>query len=112
MSITVNRCRTWLSQRGRRPEPVDYLHDTAEARPADDSTELAAGIRDALARLRLDYRTAFTLFHEQGLPYEDIAQAMDKPVGTIKTWLHRARVELLEDLQKRGLIPEVNHELP
>ena len=37
MGIAVNRCRTWLSQRSRRPELVDYLQDTAPDRPADDS---------------------------------------------------------------------------
>ena len=33
----------------------------------------------------------FTLYHEQNLPYEEIAQALNRPVGTVKTWLHRAR---------------------
>src|SRR5438552_3453346 len=40
MSIAVNRCRTWMSQRGKRPELVDYLHETAASQPADDSAEL------------------------------------------------------------------------
>jgi RNA polymerase sigma-70 factor (ECF subfamily) len=52
------------------------------------------------------------MFHEQGQPYEDIAQALGKPVGTIKTWLHRARMEVLERLKRRGMVPEVEHELP
>src|SRR5215470_9237686 len=37
MGITINRCRTWMTQRARRPELVDYLQDTAPASPADDS---------------------------------------------------------------------------
>src|SRR5437868_14468284 len=36
MGITVNRCRTWMTQRARRPELVDYLHETAASQPADD----------------------------------------------------------------------------
>ena len=40
------------------------------------------------------------------------ALALKKPVGTIKTWLHRARQEVLARLLKRGMISEVNHELP
>src|SRR5262249_18718288 len=91
MGIAVNRCRTWLAKRVRRPEPVDYLQDTAPDRPGDDAAELAREIRAALVDLRLEYRTVFVLFHEQGLPYEEIAAALDRPVGTIKTWLHRAR---------------------
>lgn len=111
MTIAVNRCRTWLTQRVRRPESVDYLHETAASPPADDSAELRREIEAALAELRDDYRLVFTLFHEQGLPYEAIADAVDKPVGTVKTWLHRARLEVLERLRKRGMVSEVKHEV-
>jgi RNA polymerase sigma factor (sigma-70 family) len=104
MSIAVNRCRTWLSQRGKRPELVDYLQDTLPGPPPDDSGELVQEIQMAVAELRLEYRTAFVLYHEQGQPYEDIARAMDRPVGTIKTWLHRARMEILEHLRRRGMV--------
>jgi len=103
--IAINRCRTWLSQRGKRPELVDYLQDTVPGPSPDDSTELLQEIQAALAELRLEYRTVFVLFHEQGQPYEDIAQALDRPVGTIKTWLHRARLEILDRLKQRGMVP-------
>jgi len=112
MGIAVNRCRTWLSQRTRRPELADYLQDTAEAPPADDSTELLREIRAAVDELRPDYRTVFVLFHEQGQPYEEIAEALERPVGTIKTWLHRARLEVLERLERRGMVPADETEVP
>jgi RNA polymerase sigma factor (sigma-70 family) len=112
MSIAINRCRTWLSQRSRRPELADYLQDTAASRPADDSAELVHEIEAALAELRPEYRTVFVLFHEHNQPYEEIAEAMDRPVGTVKTWLHRARLEVLERLRRRGMLSEVEHELP
>jgi RNA polymerase sigma factor (sigma-70 family) len=105
MGIAVNRCRTWLTQRARRPELADYLQDTVPGPAADDSAELLREIHDALAELRPEYREVFVLFHEYGHPYEDIAQALDRPVGTIKTWLHRARLEMLERLQRRGMVP-------
>lgn len=104
MSIAVNRCRTLLSQRGKRPELVDYLQDTLPGPPPDDSGELVQEIQMAVAELRLEYRTAFVLYHEQGQPYEDIARVMDRPVGTIKTWLHRARMEILMHLRRRGMV--------
>lgn len=112
MGIAVNRCRTWLAQRGRRPELVDYLQDTLPSPAADDSGELLQEIQAALAELRLEYRTAFVLFHEQGQPYEDIARVMDRPVGTIKTWLHRARLEVLERLRRRGMVPNESEDQP
>jgi RNA polymerase sigma-70 factor (ECF subfamily) len=111
IGITVNRCRTWMAQRRRRPEPVDYLQDLVAAPASDDSPELLREIQAALADLRPEYRTVFVLFHEQGEPYETIALALQRPVGTIKTWLHRARLEVLERLRRRGMVTEVEHEL-
>jgi len=112
MGITVNRCRTCLTQRNKRPELVEYLHDTVVGPRADDVAELTREIQAALAELRWEYRAVFVLFHEQNQPYEEIAAALDKPVGTIKTWLHRARTEVLERLRRRGMVSEVHHELP
>ena len=106
MGITVNRCRTHLSQRSRRPELVDYLNETAETRAVDDSSEMVREIAVAVAELRPDYRAVFVMFHEQGQPYEEIALAMERPVGTIKTWLHRARAEVLTRLRQRGMVPD------
>jgi RNA polymerase sigma-70 factor (ECF subfamily) len=111
LGITVNRCRTWLAQRARRPELVDYLQDTVPGPPADDAAELMREIQSALVQLRPEYQSVFVLFHEQGRAYEEIAEALRRPVGTIKTWLHRARMEVLERLRRRGMVSEVGHEL-
>ena len=105
MGIAVNRCRTWLTRRSRRPEPVDYLQDTVAGPAPDDSSELLGEVRRAVADLRVEYRTVFTLFHEQGQAYEEIAVILQRPVGTIKTWLHRARLEVLDQLRQRGMVP-------
>ncbi len=106
MGIAVNRCRTWMAQRVRRPELADYLQDTAPGPAPDDSAELVAEIRDAVTALRPDYRAVFVLFHEHGQPYEEIAAGLGRPVGTVKTWLHRARLEVLEHLKRRGMVSD------
>lgn len=106
MTIAVNRCRTWLGRRANRPEPVDYLHDLPD-RPTDGpSWELVTAIRACVDSLRDEYRLVFVLFHEQGQSYEEIADTIERPVGTVKTWLHRARAEVLTELRKRGLVDE------
>jgi DNA-directed RNA polymerase specialized sigma24 family protein len=74
-----------------------YLHNALSI-PLDE-------IRAALAALRPEYRAVFVLFHEQGQPYDAIAGALQRPVGTVKTWLHRARLEVLERLRHRGMVP-------
>ncbi len=106
LGIAVNRCRTWMGKKARAPELADYLHETPDHRPEDDSAELQRGIRAAVDELRANYHTVFVLFHEHGQSYEEIADAIGAPVGTVKTWLHRARVELLERLRSRGLVPQ------
>ncbi|HSQ58017.1 MAG TPA: RNA polymerase sigma factor [Gemmata sp.] len=106
LGIAVNRCRTWIGRRVGRPELADYLHETPDHRPADDSSELRTEIRAAVDALREEYREVFVLFHERGQSYEEIADVVDRPVGTVKTWLHRARLELLDRLRNRGFVPE------
>ncbi|MGL4555565.1 MAG: RNA polymerase sigma factor [Gemmataceae bacterium] len=106
LGIAVNRCRTWLVQRAKRPDTVDHLQDTLASKEAEggEAGELVAEIQAALAGLRVEYRTVFVLFHERGQGYDEIAQAIDRPVGTVKTWLHRARLEILDRLRRRGLV--------
>jgi RNA polymerase sigma-70 factor (ECF subfamily) len=106
LGIAVNRCRTVMGQRSRRPELVEYLQETVMASPADDSGELTREIEAALAQLRPEYRLAFVLYHDQGQPYDAIAEVLGRPVGTIKTWLHRTRLELLDMLRRRGLVDD------
>jgi RNA polymerase sigma-70 factor (ECF subfamily) len=108
LGIAVNRCRTWVVKRAKNPEAADYLHETPDHRPSDDSTEMRTEIRNAVDALRDDYREVFVLFHESGQSYEEIAGVVGRPVGTVKTWLHRARLEILERLRSRGLVPAEN----
>jgi RNA polymerase sigma-70 factor (ECF subfamily) len=105
MGITVNRCRTWLAQRARQPAAVHYVEELATRPGADDAAELVSEIQTARNRLRPEYRAVFVMFHEQGLVYEEIAAALGRPVGTVKTWLHRARLEVLDHLRQRGMVP-------
>jgi RNA polymerase sigma-70 factor (ECF subfamily) len=111
LGIAANRCRTWLSRSVRRPTLANYLEDTApdprtDTPAADDARELARELERELAKLRPDFRTAFVLFHEHGQSYEEIAAALRRPVGTVKTWLHRARLELLDALRRRGMVDQ------
>ena len=105
MTIAVNRCRTWLAKRPKRPELVDYLAEVPGTEAPAGDGELAAEIAAAVDSLRDEYREVFVLFHETGRSYEEIAEVVGRPVGTVKTWLHRARAIILERLTKAGLLP-------
>ncbi len=106
LEIAANRCRTALALRARRAPVAGIAEaaDCADDRPGlADPHDLAGELELAIGRLRPDYRLVFTLYHEQNLSYDEVAQAVDRPVGTVKTWLHRARAELAEHLAKRGV---------
>ncbi len=60
--------------------------------------ELGSQIEHAIGKLRPEYRTAILLRHVEGYPYDEIAEIMELPLGTVKTYLHRARSELKEHL--------------
>jgi RNA polymerase sigma-70 factor (ECF subfamily) len=64
-----------------------------------ESRELGSLIEQAIARLRPEYRACILLRHVEGRPYEEIAEALDLPLGTVKTYIHRARHELREYLE-------------
>jgi RNA polymerase sigma-70 factor (ECF subfamily) len=62
------------------------------------SREIGSEIERALATLRPEYRTVIILAHVEGRPYEEVAEIMELPLGTVKTFIHRARNELKKQL--------------
>jgi RNA polymerase sigma-70 factor, ECF subfamily len=73
---------------------------------AASNRELAAALDAAIDRLRPEYRSAIVLRHQEGLEYDEIAHVLDLPLGTVKTYLHRARRELARHLSAAGFGPE------
>ena len=74
--------------------------DTAE-NPEEytQSQQVGAEIEAAIQTLRPAYREAILLWHVEARPYDEIAEIMDLPLGTVKTYIHRGRKELREKLQ-------------
>jgi len=60
--------------------------------------ELGSQIEQAIGDLREEYRTVIVLRHVEGYAYDEIAEIMELPLGTVKTYLHRARGELRKSL--------------
>jgi RNA polymerase sigma-70 factor (ECF subfamily) len=59
-----------------------------------ESRELGEAIEKAILSLRPEYRSCIMLRHVEGRSYEEIAATLDLPLGTVKTYIHRARHEL------------------
>ncbi len=103
LAIAGNRCRTALATRVRRPSvamlPGAVTDDSAAQRQA--AAQLREEVSQAVHQLRPEYQLAFELFHERELSYQEIAEQMGRPIGTVKTWVHRARRQIVETLQRR-----------
>jgi RNA polymerase sigma-70 factor (ECF subfamily) len=63
------------------------------------SRELGSAIERAIGALRPQYRACIMLRHVEGRSYEEIAATLDLPLGTVKTYIHRARHELRRALE-------------
>jgi RNA polymerase sigma-70 factor (ECF subfamily) len=108
LAIAGNRCRSLLSSRRRRVKTSQLADQLACDTATDDAVKnLGEELQRALLNTRPEYRQAFLLFHESELSYHDIAEALDCPLGTVKTWVHRARREIIEQLRKREVLAEV-----
>jgi RNA polymerase sigma-70 factor (ECF subfamily) len=76
----------------------DIASDDESALDEMESKELGSAIEKAIARLRPEYRSCILLRHVEGRSYEEIAATLDLPLGTVKTYIHRARHQLRESL--------------
>ena len=63
-----------------------------------EARELGGEIEQAIGRLLPEYRACILMRHVEGRPYEEIATMLDLPLGTVKTYIHRARNELRQYL--------------
>lgn len=102
--IAINTAKNFLVSQGRRPPASDIDADEAEqymnaAALKDINTperlllkdEIEQTVYKAIEQLPEDLRTAITLREMEGLSYEEIAHAMDCPVGTVRSRIFRAR---------------------
>ncbi|MFA6166376.1 MAG: RNA polymerase sigma factor [Gemmatimonadaceae bacterium] len=64
-----------------------------------EAKELGSAIERAIGSLRPEYRSCIMLRHVEGRSYEEIAATLDLPLGTVKTYIHRARHQLREALE-------------
>jgi len=92
--IAVNACYDIL--RRRQPIPFSDL-ELAEPPASPDHADAAVAsvdVQRALLEVPLEFRSVLIMFDLQGLPYEEIAQALGIPLGTVKSRLHRGRVAM------------------
>lgn len=108
-AITYHGCCDRLARRKRYSN--DELPERADSGPGPEQTAIAldeaARLRAAIEALPEKYRTVITLYHLQGKQYEEIAEVLGLPMGTVKTHLFRAKDQLRRLLGARTTeVPE------
>ena len=110
--IAVNTAKNHLVSRKRRPAGQDidvqdaelyghteHLSDVASPEADLLTEEIRQTVADTIAALPVDLRTAISLREFDGLSYEEIANAMNCPVGTVRSRIFRARAAVDEKLK-------------
>ncbi|GMR03642.1 MAG: RNA polymerase sigma factor RpoE [Gammaproteobacteria bacterium] len=110
--ITVNTAKNYLDSQGRRPPSSDVelngaeliesgeaLRDQATPEHSILTKEIAATVHRVIEALPVDLRAAITLREIEGLSYEEIAQVMDCPIGTVRSRIFRARDAIDKELK-------------
>ncbi len=115
LRIARNHCLDVLRRRSPESQQVALDADPDEGAPREladpvaprgdeviERRELAGALERAVSALPTNYREVVHLFHVEHLSYKEIAATMDVPIGTVMTWLHRARAKLKDALVAAG----------
>ena len=110
--IAINTAKNQLASRSRRPREVDASIEDAEYFEGEHALkdidtpeslllrdEIEATVNQSIRQLPEDLRMALTLREFDGLSYEDIAEVMQCPVGTVRSRIFRAREAVDKALQ-------------
>ena len=110
--IAVNTAKNYLESQGRRPPGSDMeiegaeliesgegLRDQATPERQMLTNEIATTVHRVLEHLPPDLRTAITLREIEGMSYEEIAEVMDCPIGTVRSRIFRAREAIDHELR-------------
>ena len=110
--IAVNTAKNYLESQGRRPPGSDVEIESAELIDSGEglrdqatperqmlTNEIATTVHRVLEHLPPDLRTAITLREIEGMSYEEIAEVMDCPIGTVRSRIFRAREAIDQELR-------------
>jgi RNA polymerase sigma-70 factor (ECF subfamily) len=95
-TIATRECLSHL----RRKKPLPLYDDETAISTAAATDQLAKDreVYEAVMQLRPKYRTAISLYYWHRYSYEQIANVMDAPIGSVRSWIFRAKKELKEAL--------------
>ncbi len=110
-TIARNTCLTELKKRGARPtvsldapEFETILDAVPALQTADRQSGIEMDVQHLLGQLPDKYRQVITLFYLEAKSYDEVSALLGLPLGTVKTFLYRAKKELLKLSSRRALV--------
>jgi RNA polymerase sigma-70 factor, ECF subfamily len=114
--IVTNVCLDHLRQRERQAQSLTLLgadddasqeereipDDSGDPALAAERAEVQELVQAALRRLTSEHRAVLVLYDLRGFSYEEVAEVLSLPLGTVKSRLNRARHALKEEIARRG----------
>lgn len=97
--LSIDRTRKKQELHSEAVEEAPSANPGADAEARVHTRERLALLQKAMGALAEGPREAICLYHLEGMAYRDIAAALDVPMGTVMTWLHRGRAELRNVLE-------------
>jgi len=110
--IATNRALSFLRKQKQKPTSIEGLNETSgfdPPAPDDHSQPLKMVlreehrqlVRETLAELSDDYRVVLVMKEFEGLRYDEIAELTENPIGTVRSRIHRGRIELADRLKRK-----------
>ncbi len=110
--IATNRALSFLRKQKQKPTSIEGLNETSGFDPpaSDDHSqplkmvlreEHRQLVRETLAELSDDYRVVLVMKEFEGLRYDEIAELTENPIGTVRSRIHRGRIELADRLKRK-----------
>ncbi len=107
--IATNTVYDFLRKKKRQAEisfnedfHSENIHETIDLAGAYNALEkkgTSFDLNKAMGEIKAEYRTVLLLFYDDGLSYEEIAQTLDTPLNTVKTYMYRAKKALAERMK-------------
>jgi RNA polymerase sigma-70 factor, ECF subfamily len=105
VTIATNLARDiWRKERNVLPDEYEALAENSSGLPSPENkleeAELLQSLSTAVQHLPFQYRAVIALRYDAELSYEEIASALELPINTVRTYLHRAKSVLHDNLKE------------
>lgn len=100
--IVFHICYDRIGKRKKiREQGIEYLEELPEITGSMEQNDMRLMIEEGMQRISIEHREAIILSNIYGFSYDEMAEILNIPIGTVKSRIHAARLGLRKELQER-----------